>query len=155
GEITPFLSVPIPPGEGSALETATRPGRASDDSPCYSLAMMSDHGVSRRSFLAASGVAGLAFGATPATIPVGLELYSVRDELAKDTMATLRAVARDGYQVVEFYAPYFAWTSDYAKQVRKLMDSLGIRCNSTHNGGDSLAPEGIGKAIELNQILGS
>jgi len=117
--------------------------------------MMSDHGVSRRSFLAASGVAGLAFGATPATIPVGLELYSVRDELAKDTMATLRAVARDGYQVVEFYAPYFAWTSDYAKQVRKLMDSLGIRCNSTHNGGDSLAPEGIGKAIELNQILGS
>ncbi|MGO9232461.1 MAG: sugar phosphate isomerase/epimerase family protein [Bryobacteraceae bacterium] len=117
--------------------------------------MMSDHGVSRRSFLAASGVAGLAFGATPATISVGLELYSVRDELAKDTMATLRAVARDGYQVVEFYAPYYAWTTDYAKQVRKLMDSLGIRCNSTHNGGDSLAPEGIGKAIELNQILGS
>jgi sugar phosphate isomerase/epimerase len=117
--------------------------------------MMSDHGVSRRSFLAASGVAGLAFGATPATIPVGLELYSVREELAKDTMGTLRAVARDGYQVVEFYAPYFAWTADYAKQVRNLMDSLGIRCNSTHNGGDSLAPEGIGKAIELNQILGS
>jgi sugar phosphate isomerase/epimerase len=117
--------------------------------------MISDHSVSRRSFLAATGAAGLAFGATASTIPVGLELYSVRDELAKDTMATLRAVAGDGYQVVEFYAPYYGWTAEYAKQVRTLMDSLGIRCNSTHNGGESLAPEGIGKAIELNGILGS
>jgi sugar phosphate isomerase/epimerase len=117
--------------------------------------MMPDSSVSRRSFLAATGAAGLAFGATASTIPVGLELYSVRDELAKDTMATLRAVAGDGYQVVEFYAPYYGWTAEYAKEVRKQMDSLGIRCNSTHNGGDSLAPEGIGKAIELNAILGS
>jgi sugar phosphate isomerase/epimerase len=117
--------------------------------------MISDHAVSRRSFLAATGVAGLAYGATGASIPVGLELYSVRGELAKDVMGTLRAVARDGYQVVEFYSPYYGWTDDYAKTVRKQMDSLGIRCNSTHNGGDALSPEGIGKAIDLNQILGA
>lgn len=117
--------------------------------------MIPDHVVSRRSFLAATGAAGLAFGASGSAVPVGLELYSVRDELAKDLMGTVRAVARDGYQVVEFYAPYFSWTTDYAKQVRKLMDDLGIRCNSTHNGGESLTPEGIGKAIELNQILGA
>ena len=117
--------------------------------------MMPDHGVSRRSFLAATGAAGLALGAPAAAVPVGLELYSVRDELAKDTMATVRAVAADGYQVVEFYAPYYAWTTDYAKQVRKLMDDLGIRCKSTHNGGEALDPEGIGKAIELNGILGA
>ncbi|MGA2275056.1 MAG: sugar phosphate isomerase/epimerase [Bryobacteraceae bacterium] len=117
--------------------------------------MIPDHSVSRRTFLAATGGAGLALGAPASAIPVGLELYSVRDELAKNQTMTLREVARDGYQVVEFYAPYYSWTTDEAKQVRKLMDSLGIRCNSTHNGGDSLAPEGIGKAIELNQILGA
>jgi sugar phosphate isomerase/epimerase len=117
--------------------------------------MIPDHSVSRRSFLAATGAAGLAFGAPASTIPVGLELYSVRGELGKDVMGTLREVARDGYQVVEFYAPYYSWTTDYAKTVRKLMDSLGIRCNSTHNGGDSLDPAGLGKAIELNQILGA
>ena len=117
--------------------------------------MIPDHSFSRRSFLAATGVAGLAFGAPGVSIPVGLELYSVRDELAKNRTLTLREVARDGYQVVEFYAPYYSWTTDDAKLVRKQMDDLGIRCNSTHNGGDSLAPEGIGKAIELNQILGS
>jgi len=117
--------------------------------------MTSDHSVSRRSFLAATGVAGLAFGAPVQAIPVGLELYSVRDELAKDLMGTVRDVARDGYQVVEFYAPYYGWTADYARQVRKLMDDLGIRCNSTHNGAESFSAEGLGKAIELNQILGA
>ena len=117
--------------------------------------MIPDHSVSRRSFLAATGAAGLAFGAPGVSIPVGLELYSVREELAKDLTGTLREVARDGYQVVEFYAPYYSWTTDYAKMVRKLMDSLGIRCNSTHNGGDALAPAGLDKAIELNQILGA
>ena len=60
-------------------------------------------------------------------IPVGLELYSVRTELAKDLTATVTAVAKMGYQVVEFFAPYYQWTEDYAKQVRKLMDDLGIR----------------------------
>jgi len=117
--------------------------------------MISDHVVSRRAFLAASGAAGLAFGASAPAIPVGLELYSVRDELAKDLPGTLREVARTGYQVVEFYAPYYGWTADYAKTVRKMLDGLGLRCNSTHNGGESLSSEGIGKAIELNQILGA
>lgn len=88
-------------------------------------------------------------------VPVGLELYSVRDELAKDLMGTVRAVAKMGYEVVEFFSPYFTWTPDYAKEVRKLLDDLGIRCNSTHNGSTSFTPDGLQKAIELNQIIGS
>jgi sugar phosphate isomerase/epimerase len=60
-----------------------------------------------------------------------------------------------GYQVVEFYSPYYAWTTDYAKEVRKLMDDLGIKCNSTHNDARSLGAAGLPKAIELNQIIGA
>jgi len=116
--------------------------------------MAFDPSVSRRSFLASTGFAGLAFGASSSAVPVGLEMYSVRGELAKDVLATVRAVARDGYQVVEFYAPYYAWTADYTKQVRKLMDDLGIRCNSTHNHTESFT-EGMQKAIDLNKILGT
>jgi sugar phosphate isomerase/epimerase len=89
------------------------------------------------------------------SIPVGLELYSVRDELAKDLMGTVRAVAKMGYEVVEFYAPYYSWTPEYAKEVRKLLDDLGIRCRSTHNSADAFTTEGLPKAIELNQILGA
>jgi sugar phosphate isomerase/epimerase len=88
--------------------------------------------------------------------PIGLELYSVRDELKKDLPNTLRAVAQIGYEVVEFYSPYFAWTPPFAKQVRAQLDDLGLKCYSTHNGFASLTPgETMAKAIELNQILGA
>ena len=94
---------------------------------------------SRRSFLAVSAALpwvfrGFASGlASAKSIPVGLELYSVRDGLKKDPQGTVRAVAQMGYQVVEFYGPYFEWSEAQAKDMRKLMDDLGIRCNSTHN----------------------
>jgi sugar phosphate isomerase/epimerase len=60
-----------------------------------------------------------------------------------------------GYPGVEFYGPYFDWTPAYAKDVRKLLDDLGIRCYSTHNSPKSFEPDGVGRAIELNQIIGS
>ena len=88
-------------------------------------------------------------------IPVGLELYSVRDELKKDLMGTVRGVAKMGYECVEFYAPYYDWTLDYAQQVRKELDALSVRCYSTHNDRQSFTPDGITKAIELNQALGA
>lgn len=91
----------------------------------------------------------------PKKLPVGLELYSVRDELQKDLMGTVRAVAKMGYQVVEFYSPYQGWTTDYAKEVRKLLDELNIKCLSTHNGRNGLEGDGLKKTTELNQILGS
>ena len=88
-------------------------------------------------------------------IPVGLELYSVRHELEKDLMETVRGVAHMGYQCVEFYAPYYDWTTSYAHQVRAELDKLSIRCYSTHNGLNSFTPEGLGKAMDLNKTLGS
>src|ERR1700756_2552544 len=54
--------------------------------------------------------------------PIGLELYSVRDELARDLPNTLTTVATMGYEVVEFYSPYYNWSLPYAKSVRSLMD---------------------------------
>ena len=88
-------------------------------------------------------------------VPVGLELYSVRTELMNDLTGTVTRVAKMGYEVVEFYAPYYDWTTAQAKDVRKLLDGLGIKCHSTHNSGVGVTPEGFGKAVELNQILGS
>jgi sugar phosphate isomerase/epimerase len=114
--------------------------------------------LSRRTFLAMT--AALPFAATGAlkgakNVPVGLELYSVRGELAKDLLGTVAAVGKMGYQVVEFYAPYLEWTTDTAKSVRKVLDDTGLKCHSTHNNGPSFTPDGLKKAIELNQIIGS
>ena len=109
--------------------------------------------LSRREFAALAAAAPLL--GQKKNIPVGLEMYSVRGELMKDIPGTVRAVAKMGYEVVEFYAPYFMWSTDQARDVRKLMDDLGIRCNSTHNNTPSFTADGLPRAIELNQILGA
>jgi sugar phosphate isomerase/epimerase len=129
--------------------------------------------LSRRNFLAISGVIPAAIAAQvstsssaakPATPEpagvkkylIGLELYSVRGELGRDLPNTLKTVAKFGYEVVEFYSPYFKWTPAYTKDVRAQMDDLSLRCYSTHNGFESFTPgEDIAHAIELNQILGT
>jgi sugar phosphate isomerase/epimerase len=113
--------------------------------------------LTRRSFVALSATLpwALKAHASSSSIPVGLELYSVRDELAKDPQGTVRAVAQMGYQCVEFYDPYFHWTDAQAKEMRKLMDELGIRCYSTHNNEDYFDADKITRASELNKILGS
>src|ERR1039457_2154883 len=129
--------------------------------------------LSRRTFLAISGAVPAALAAqlsvrvsaaeaaTPEPAgakryPIGLELYSVRSELTRDLPDTLKTVAKLGYEVVEFYSPYFKWTPAYAKDVRAQMDDLGLRCYSTHNGFESFTPsENLAHAIELKQILGT
>src|SRR5262245_24485904 len=81
--------------------------------------------------------------------PIGLELYSVRTELARDLPKTLQSVSKIGYDCVEFYAPYYGWSLPYAKEVRSMMDDLGLRCYSTHNHIESYTPgEKMAKAIE-------
>ena len=123
------------------------------------MAAMPYSNFSRRSFLALSAALpwafrGAAFGAV-GSLPVGLELYSVRDALKADPEGTVRAVAQMGYQAVEFYAPYFDWTDAQAKHMRKVMDDLGIRCYSTHNDEDFFSAAKIDHARDLNLILGS
>src|SRR5438094_882881 len=115
---------------------------------------------SRRSFLALSAMLpwtfrSVAFSASSGSIPVGLELYSVRDALKKDPEGTVRAVAQTGYQGVEFYGPYFEWTEAQTKQMCKVLDELGIRCFSTHNDEENLSVKNIERARDLNLILGS
>jgi sugar phosphate isomerase/epimerase len=116
--------------------------------------------LSRRSFLAASAALPWALKAYASSsvskfIPIGLELYSVREALAKDLEGTVRAVAQQGYECVEFYAPYFEWSETQAKQVRKLLDDLGVRCYSTHNDEKYFNSENLPRARDLNLILGS
>jgi sugar phosphate isomerase/epimerase len=111
----------------------------------------------RRLFLGAAasliGAGGAA--AKRKRIPIALELYSVRDECKRDIKGTVRAVAKMGYDGVEFFATYFDYSLEELKELRKLLDDLGIRCFSTHNSAKFLTPELLPRAIEVNQILGN
>jgi sugar phosphate isomerase/epimerase len=112
--------------------------------------------LTRRSFVAATlpGIAALKLAAFEKHIPVGLELYSVRGELSKDAPGTVEAVAKMGYECVEFFAPYFDWPAEVAKQMRAELDTLKIKCYSTHNNVQSFG-DGLSHAIDLNNILGA
>ena len=110
--------------------------------------------MDRRSFIVAAAAASVAASAAMKK-PVGLELYSVRTELAKDLPGTLKAVAKMGYQGVEFFGPYADWKPDYAREVKKILDDLKMPCLSAHTGAKYFEAAELPRVIELNVILGS
>lgn len=61
-------------------------------------------------------------------MPVGLQLYSVRDQLPKDFDGTLAQLRAAGYTVVEAAGFYNRSASDF----RAAMDKAGLRCISAH-----------------------
>ena len=110
----------------------------------------------RRSFFAlgASATAGLSavLGAHK-HVPIGLELYSVRDQVKQNVNNAVRQVAKMGYEVVEIYSIYLDYSIEQATELRKVMDEVKIRCVSTHNNSKALEPENLAHTIELNKIL--
>ncbi len=116
---------------------------------------------SRRDFLkfTAAGVAlsatvgcrnGL-FASRQKKIPVGLQLYSVRNECEKDLVKTVTAVSKMGYQGVEFAGYY----NRDAKTLRQLLDDTGLKCCGTHIGLETMLGENLAKTIEFNKTLGN
>lgn len=61
---------------------------------------------------------------------VGLQLYSIREEMEKDMDAALKAVKEMGYDYVEF-AGYFGKT---AEEVAALLEKYQLKCRSVHQG---------------------
>jgi sugar phosphate isomerase/epimerase len=104
--------------------------------------------------------AGIALGsgvlrAAPkwAKAPVGLELYSVREDFMKDMPGTLKVVAQAGYQGVEMWGPYADWNLDQAKEFKKIVTDLGMKVMSTHTGAKYFADDLLGKVADLNALF--
>ncbi len=97
--------------------------------------------TSRRTFvkagtLAALGTAilpGSVFAAAKAKGIVGLQLYSVRDEMSKDPVGTMTQLAKMGYVYVE-HANYIErkFYGYKAPEFRKILDGLGLKMVSGH-----------------------
>jgi hypothetical protein len=103
--------------------------------------------MTRRTFAAVAALAPAAF-AQAGRFPIGLHLGTVLNDLRKDEIGMLRAVARMGYELVEFHATY--WIENDVKEIRKVLDGEGIRCTSTRNSYSVFSDGAIGRTIELN-----
>jgi sugar phosphate isomerase/epimerase len=109
--------------------------------------------MDRRTFLAAGAAASLLQGAFKK--PVGLELYSVRQEFVKDMAGTIKAVGKMGYEGVELFGSYADWTPAKAKEAHTMIKDAGMKCWSAHTGAKYFTPEHLDRVIELNSILES
>ena len=116
--------------------------------------------VSRREFLkcAAAGamLTGLGWPALRAAqaakkTPIGLQLYSVRNECEKNLPSVLEAVGKMGFNGVEFAGYY----GRKAPELRKLLDDNGLVCCGTHTPYESVSANNLAATIEFNRVIGN
>lgn len=97
--------------------------------------------TSRRTFIksgtmaavAASLLPGKAFSATKPESIIGLQLYSIREQMQKDPLGSLTQVAKMGYKYVE-HANYInrKFYGYSAAEFKKVLDGLGLKMISGH-----------------------
>jgi sugar phosphate isomerase/epimerase len=102
--------------------------------------------------LAALGISrSLLAEAAGKKIPIGLQLYSVRNECGKDLPGVLKAVAGFGYKGVEF-AGYHGRKAD---ELKKLLDDNGLMCCGTHTGWNTIVGDKLKETIDFNKTIGN
>ncbi len=118
---------------------------------------------SRRNFLK-TGTAALLWGSTCLhnsalhaeekskylDLPLGIQLYSVRDQLPKDYEGTLKQIASLGYREVEAAGFY----NHSAVDVKKAMQQAGLHCVSAHYSYDALNGH-VEEIVEFMKVIGS
>ena len=91
--------------------------------------------ISRRNFLGSAFAVcatpwlGRIASATPLGLPLGVQLYSVREQMTQDLDAALAAVHAAGYTEVEAAA----LPRKSAAEIRASLDKAGLRCVSAHH----------------------
>jgi sugar phosphate isomerase/epimerase len=120
--------------------------------------------LTRRSFLSEGALGMLAVSAAtewsspanadPLGVPVGIQLYTVRQELARNFDGTLRQVAAIGYKEVEM-AGFYSKTST---EILRSMRSVGLRVISAHYSLDELRQDldakiGFAKELGLRYMI--
>ena len=119
---------------------------------------LSERDQTRRSFLkttSALAVGGGAFFRSAFSagkqIPIGVQLYCVRKELAENFDETMAAVAEIGFDGVE-YADYFGRS---ARELRKSLDDNGLKCCGNHIVLPDMLGDKLKETVEFNQTLGN
>jgi sugar phosphate isomerase/epimerase len=115
--------------------------------------------ATRRQFLASTALATAAFAtrrayADPLGLPLGLQLYSVREMLAQDYLGTLKHLSAIGYREVEAAGFYGHSPAD----VNDAMRSAGLSLVSAHFSASDLAKSfdetlAFCKALNLQYVI--
>ena len=107
------------------------------------------------SLLGLTALAGSSLGADllraePLNLPIGLQVYSIRDECEKDFEAAIKKVAAIGYKAVELYTPFF---NKQPSEMLRILKENGLSCPSAHFM-KGVTEDGWNKHVEYAQALG-
>lgn len=86
------------------------------------------------------------------SMPIGVEMYTVREAFAEDPYSTLKRLKEIGYDGVEFYSPVY---SRNPEELKAMMEELGLGCYGILTGWSELLPENIEKTLDFNRRLGN
>lgn len=97
----------------------------------------------------------------PAKMPIGFQVWTIKDSLVKDFPGTLKKMAAMGYQSMEMCSPPGYESSGFgplmkltAKEMKKIINDAGLICPSSHYGMDEFRnhlDERIAFAMESGQ----
>lgn len=104
--------------------------------------------MNRRNFFKTTTLAAIASTVAPGTMlqasssraaasskKIGIQLYSLRDDMAKDADATLDAVAKIGYRFIETYGYHEGkFFGKSPKDFSRQLSDLGMKMTSSHTG---------------------
>lgn len=96
-----------------------------------------------------SGIAGCVSQNSSKHIPLGMQLYSVRQELAEDFEGTISKLSGMGYEGVEF-ANYFDYS---ASELKTILADNGLVCCGSHVRIGDLRGDSLKETIDFNLAL--
>lgn len=91
-------------------------------------------------------------------VPIGLQLFSVRGECARDLPAALKGTADLGYVAAEpwgYGGEALEWQGWPVEDIRKMYDDNGLKCCGFHLATGALLGDNLERTIEMNQELGN
>lgn len=116
--------------------------------------------ITRRNFvqLSATAIAGFSLGGIAGCsmqpekyTPLGVQLYSVRHELAEDFEGTVARLAAMGYEGLEF-ADYFGMAGE---EIKEILDKYNLSCCGSHVRMDALRGDAFEETVAFNKAMGN
>ncbi len=83
------------------------------------------------------------------SVPIALQLYSVREDCAKDLLGIIRQVAAMGYDGVEFAG----YHGNSAEAIKTVLDETGLKAEGTHTPWTAFDDENFDATVALHKTL--
>jgi len=85
------------------------------------------------------------------SIPMAVQLFSVRHDLAEDLRGTMERVAEIGYEGVEFFGPL----KPEPGSLRALLDEFNLACCGWHTPFDAVQDDRLEETVAFHKALGN